>query len=422
MLIFKSLSSSNYRYFFAGQAFSNLGNMMKQVVVGWLVYSLTGSALLLGVISFSREISAFLISIFAGVFADKYNKHKLLMVCQTVIAINALTLAVFTISENITFNILLALEIVFGLVSGLEMPSRHAFVNDLVEDKAYLTNAIALNSSLFNTARIVGPALAGILIPIIGEGYCLLLYALASFCVVGLFTFIQYKPLANNSLKQNFKNAFSEGAGYAFKTKHLRFIMLFVAAITLIGMSYMVILPVFAAEIFNGDAVIFGYMTSAVGLGSLIGAFFVGTKNNILGLDKLILIGTILFGIGLSIFSFSSILWLSLLALLATGLGRVIIFTGSNTLIQSIAPEEKRGRVLSFYIMLFMGSLSLGSFVIGFVSDWIGAPATLALGSLGVLLLAAYYAKSLPLLRKRTYRAIKKSEFQLSLQQNPNSK
>ncbi len=384
--------------------------MMKQVVVGWLVYSLTGSALLLGIVAFSREISAFLISIFAGVFADKYNKHKLLMVCQSTIALNATVLAMLTITDNITFNMLLSLEIIFGLVSGLEMPSRHAFVNDLVEDKAYLTNAIALNSSLFNTARIVGPAVAGILIPIMGEGYCLLLYAIGSFSVVVFFAFIKYLPLTKDSPKKNFKNSFKEGASFAFKTKHLRFIMLFVAAITLIGMSYMVILPVFAAEVFNGDAVIFGYMTSAVGLGSLMGAFFVGTKNNILGLDKLILLGTIVFGIGLAVFSFSSILWLSLLALLATGLGRVIIFTGSNTLIQSISPEEKRGRVLSFYIMLFMGSLSLGSFMIGILTDWIGAPTTLAFGSLGVLFLAVLYAKSLPLLRKRTYRAIKKLE------------
>jgi MFS family permease len=412
MLIFKSLSSSNYRYYFTGQAFSNLGNMMKQVAVGWLVYSLTGSALLLGLVSFSREISAFLFSTFAGVLADKYNKHKLLMICQTIIAINATVLAALTISGNINFNMLLLLEIIFGLVIGLEMPSRHAFVNDLVEDKAYLTNAIALNSSLFNTARIVGPAIAGILIPVIGEGYCFLLYALASFGVVIFFAFIKYQPTSKKFPVQNFKKSFKDGASFAFKTKHLRFLMLFVAAITLIGMSYMVILPVFAAEIFNGDAVIFGYMTSAVGLGSLLGAFFVGTKNNVLGLDKLILVGTIIFGLGLAVFSFSSVLWISLLALLATGLGRVIIFTGSNTLIQSISPEEKRGRVLSFYIMLFMGSLSLGSFLIGIVTDWIGAPVTMTCGSIGILLMAVYYAKSLPLLRSRTYRAIKKSELQ----------
>ncbi|NHE57336.1 MFS transporter [Cyclobacterium sp. GBPx2] len=308
MLIFKSLSSANYRFFFTGQAFSNLGNMMKQVAVGWLVYRLTGSALLLGLVSFSREISAFLLSTVAGVLADRYNKHRLLMVCQSIIAINAIILAILTISNTINFQTLLILEIVFGLVSGMEMPSRHAFVNDLVENKTYLTNAIALNSSLFNTARIVGPALAGILIPIIGEGYCFLLYAGASVAVVVIFTFIRYQPSGKKNPRKKFGKEFQEGAAFAIKTKHIRFLILFVAGVTLIGVSYMVILPVVAAEVFLGDAVIFGYMTSAVGIGSLLGAFFVGARNNVVGLDKLILLGTVIFGLGLAVFSFSTIL------------------------------------------------------------------------------------------------------------------
>lgn len=410
MLIFKSLSSKNYRFFFTGQAFSNLGNMMKQVAVGWLVYRITGSALLLGLVSFSREIAAFLFSTVAGVLADRYNKHRLLMICQSIIAFNATVLAVLTIFESINFQLLLGLELLFGMVSGLEMPSRHAFVNDLVEDKNNLTSAIALNSSLFNTARIFGPALAGILIPVIGEGYCFLIYAMASFSVVGFFAFINYQPSEKKVPNKNFRSAFLEGAAYSISTKHIRFIILFVAGVTLLGVSYMVVLPVVAAEVFQGDAVIFGYMTSAVGVGSLIGAFFMGAKTNALGLDKLILIGTLVFALGLAVFSFSTLLWLSLLALLTTGLGRVIIYTGSNTLLQTISPDEKRGRILSFYIMLFMGSLSLGSFLIGLVTDWIGAPLTLFCGSIGVLLMAGYYGKSLPLLRKRTYRAIKKSE------------
>lgn len=410
MLIFKSLESRNYRFFFAGQAFSNLGNMMKQVAVGWLVYRLTGSALLLGVISFSRDISAFLFSTVAGVLADRYNKHRLMMTCQGMIAVNATILAWLTLTGNVNVTILIILEILFGLIMGLEMPSRHAFVNDLVDDKTYLTNAIALNSSLFNTARIIGPAIAGILIPLIGEGYCFLLYAIASFSVVGIFTFIRYRPTFKDRGIRNFKKEFTEGAKYAMKTKHIRFLILFVAGITLVGVSYMVILPVFASNVFDGDAVIFGYMTSAVGIGSLLGAIFVGTKNNAVGLDKLILVGTIIFGFGLAVFSFSAILWVSLAALVATGLGRVIIFTSSNTLLQTIAPEAKRGRVLSFYIMLFMGALSLGSFLIGLVTDLIGAPLTVSGGSLCIFLLGFYYWKNLPLLRKRTYRAIKRSE------------
>ncbi|MEX2511641.1 MAG: MFS transporter [Cyclobacteriaceae bacterium] len=412
MLIFTSLKSKNYRFFFTGQAFSNLGNMMKQVAVGWLVYRMTGSALLLGVLAFSREISAFVFSTIAGVLADRYNKHKLLMVCQSLITVNAAVLAWLTISGQVTVAILILLEIIFGIISGLEMPSRHAFVNDLVDDKSYLTNAIALNSSLFNTARILGPGLAGILIPIIGEGYCFLIYALASFSVIVFFTFIDYQPSHKPIGKRNFKKEFAEGARYAMKTKHILFLILFVAAITLIGVSYMVILPVFAVTVFHGDAIIFGYMTSAVGLGSLLGAVWIGTKNNAVGLDKLILVGTVIFGLGLAVFSVSTLLWVSLLALVATGLGRVVIFTSSNTLVQTIAPEEKRGRVLSFYIMLFMGALSLGSFIIGLVTDWIGAPMAVLAGSLGVLILAFFYGKNLPFIRNRTYRAIKKSEIQ----------
>ncbi|WP_114749961.1 MFS transporter [Pleomorphovibrio marinus] len=409
MLIFRALQSKNYRLFFAGQAFSNLGNMMKQVAIGWLVYRLTDSALLLGVVSFSREISAFLFSTLAGVMADRYNKHKLLMFCQGAVSLNAALLAWLTLSDQISVAILIVLQVLFGLISGLEMPSRHAFVNDLVEDKSYLTNAIALNSSLFNTARIVGPAIAGILIPLIGEGYCFLLYAILSFSVVLIFLFIRYIPIPKEVSKRNFLEEFKEGARFSLKTKHIRLILVLVSGITLLGVSYMVVLPVFAADVFQADAVVFGYMTSAVGLGSLLGAFFVGAKNNAMGLDKWILIGTIIFGIALGTFALSPYLWLSLLALVATGLGRVIIFTGSNTLLQTIAPEEKRGRILSFYIMLFMGALSLGSFAIGWVTDLVGGPLTLAGGSVGVLIMALYYSRNLLAFRKSTYKVMRQS-------------
>jgi MFS family permease len=409
MLIFKSLSSRNYRLFFTGQAFSNLGNMMQQVAIGWLVYRITGSALLLGVVSFSREIAVFTFSTIAGVLADRYNKHKLLMVCQSLIAFLAIVLAFLTLTDTISITLLIILQLLFGLVSGLEMPSRHSFVNDLVTDKSYLTNAIALNSSLLNTARVVGPALAGLLIPIISEGYIFLLYAVASTVVVGIFLRIRYTPPIKRPSERNFKEEFLDGAEYALKTKHIRFLLLFVAAITLFGISYTVILPIMATEVLLGDSVVFGYMTSAIGIGSLIGSVLIGSKSHLLGLDKWILAGSITFGLGLLVFSFSSILLVSLGALVTTGLGRVFIFTGTNTLLQTLAPEEKRGRVLSFYIMLFMGALALGSFGIGFITDLIGAPLTLFGSAVGVLVLSLYYSKNLLLLRKRTYRAMKQT-------------
>lgn len=409
MLIFKSLSTKNYRLFFAGQAFSNLGSMMQQVAIGWLVYRITGSALLLGVISFSREIAVFIFSTVAGVLADRYNKHKLLMVCQSLVAILAIVLAVLTLTDTITITLLIVLQLLFGLVSGLEMPSRHAFVNDLVTDKSYLTNAIALNSSLLNTARILGPALAGLLIPLISEGYIFLIYAFASTVVVFIFLRIRYTAPKKAPSERNFKEEFLDGAEYALKTKHIRFLLFFVAAITLLGISYTVILPIVASEVLLGDSTVFGYMTSAIGVGSLIGSVLIGTKSHVLGLDKWILAGSITFGLGLLVFSFSSILLLSLGALVTTGLGRVFIFTGTNTLLQTLAPEEKRGRVLSFYIMLFMGALAFGSFGIGLITDWIGAPVTLFGSAAGVLFLSVYYAKNLLLLRKRTYRAMKQT-------------
>ena len=409
MSIFRALSSRNYRLFFTGQAFSNVGNMMKQVAVGWLVYRLTDSALLLGVLAFSREISIFLFSMVAGVVADRYNKHRLLMLCQTLISLNALVLAYLTLSGAITVPLLIFLEILFGLVSGMEMPSRQSFVNDLVKNKSYLTNAIALNSSLFNTARIVGPAIAGVLIPLIGEGYCFLIYAIASFSVVIVFSFIRYKESKSKTSRIGFGNEFMEGARYSFGTKHTRFLLLFIAGITFLGVSYMVVLPVFAADVFDGGSEVFGYMTSAVGVGSLIGAFLVGARNKVLGLDKLILLGTLLFGVGLAIFSLSSILWISLVALLISGFGRVIIFTSTNTILQTISPDNKRGRVLSLYIMLFMGSLSVGSIVIGVFTDWIGGPSTLFIGSLGLLIMALYYSRNLEMLRKRIYKIMRQT-------------
>ena len=382
---------------------------MKQVAVGWLVYRLTDSALLLGVLAFSREISIFLFSMVAGVVADRYNKHRLLILCQSLISLNAFALAYFTLSGAINVPLLIFMEILFGLISGLEMPSRQSFVNDLVEDKSYLTNAIALNSSLFNTARIVGPAIAGVLIPLIGEGYCFLIYAIASFSVVIVFSFIRYRETKSKNARIGFGKEFVEGARYSFGTKHTRFLLLFIAGITFLGVSYMVILPVFAAEVFDGGSEVFGYMTSAVGVGSLIGAFLVGTRNKILGLDKLILLGTVVFGVGLAIFSLSSILWISLIALLISGFGRVVVFTSTNTLLQTISPGDKRGRVLALYIMLFMGSLSVGSIFIGVFTDWIGGPLTLLMGSMGLLGMAFYYSRNLEMLRKRIYKVMRKT-------------
>lgn len=409
MGILQVLRSKNYRLFFAGQTFSNLGNMMKQVALGWLVYRTTDSAFLLGLVSFSREISAFIFSMFAGVIADRYNKHRLLILCQLLVTLNAFALAYFTLSEQVTIPVLIILQIFFGFINSLEMPSRQSFVNDLVEDKANLGNAIALNSSLFNTARIVGPAIAGILIPFFGEGYCFLLYAVMSLFVVITFQFIDYQSPSKPKTQLNFKSEIMEGVIYAYRTKNILFTLLFVAGITLFGLAYIVILPVFAADIFDSGPMVFGYMNSAIGVGSLLGAGYIVARNMVSGLDMIIFSGALIFGFGLAIFSLSEVLWISLIALMATGFGRVMIFAGSNTFIQIIVPEKKRGRVLSLYIMLFMGALALGSFLIGILSELTNASTTLFGSSICVIVLAIIFGKNLPAFRKRTYRILKQN-------------
>ncbi|WP_373492680.1 MFS transporter [Aquiflexum sp.] len=400
MVIFSAFRYKNYRLYFWGQAFSNLGTMIKQVAIGWLVFRLTDSALLLGLVTFSREISAFLISSIAGVVADRYNKHKLLIISHSLLAANSFLLAALTLGDQITVGWMIGIQILFGCISGIEMPSRQSLVNDLVEDKTYLTNAIALNSSLFNTARIAGPSIAGILIPFVGEGVCFLLYGIMSLMVVVCFRLIQYEGYVRKTYKLNFKVEFMDGFNYAYQSPPIKLILVFVAFITMLGVSYIVILPVFAGRVFNAGAEVFGYLTSAIGLGSVLGALLVGNKSNLEGLDKYILFGGIIFGVGVMAFAVSDVLWFSLLTLVMSGFGRVMIFTGSNTLLQTIAPDDKRGRVLSLYIMLFMGALSIGSFLIGLLTEWFGAPNVLMGGGFGVLVCTLIYAFKMDVFRE----------------------
>ncbi len=407
MLLFSALRYRNYRLFFAGQAFANLGKMMKQVALGWLVYRLTDSAFLLGLVSFSREFAAFLVASVAGVVADRVNKHQLLIGMHSLITLNALLLGYCTFTGNVNISLLLVFQLIFGCLSGMEMPSRQAFVNDLVQDKAQLSHAIALNSTLFNTTRIVGPSVAGILIPLVGEAWCFLLYALMSFCIVCFFLLIRYRPEAIRRTRLRFKAEFREGFDYAFRFPPIRILLLFVAAVSLLGVPYIVILPVFANKILGGDAILFGYMTSAIGIGSVAGAVYLGSKSRVIGLDKMMFIAALVFSISLTFFAVSEAVWLSLCLLALTGAGRVIIFAGSNTLLQTLSEDGKRGRVLSLYIMIYMGSLMVGNLLIGALAEWISAPYTLCAFGVACLLASLVFGRSLKTSRFIMYRRLK---------------
>ena len=296
MSVFTALQYRNYRLYLAGQGLANIGSLMKQMAVGWLAYRLSDSVFLLGMVSFAGEISTFLLGSVAGVIADRIDKRRLLVLTHNGIALNAIVLGYLTMSGTITFWMMIIIQLIFGCLSGLEMPARQAFVNDLIEDKSHLTNAIALNSTLFNTARIIGPSVAGLLIPLIGEGLCFLTYGIMSLVIVVVFVLIRYRPEAKTPTQLNFRREFMEGAQYAYAFEPIRILMVFVAAITLLGLSYAVVLPVFANEVFHAGAEVFGYLNSASGIGSVVGALYLGSKKNALGLEKVMCIGAVVMG------------------------------------------------------------------------------------------------------------------------------
>jgi MFS family permease len=404
MIIFNALKNRNYRLFFTGQGLSNLGNLIQQVAIGWLAYRLTDSAFVLGLVTFSQQFTTFLAAPVAGVVADRSNKHRLLMWVNALLMINSFLLALLTVLGLINIGLMIAIQLAFGCIKGIEMTTRQAFINDLVDDKTILTSAIALNSTLFNTARIVGPAIAGILIPLAGEAFCFIVYSVMSLAVTLTFLYIRYRPQERIRPPAKFIAELTEGWKYSFGNPPIRTLMLLVTAISLFGMPYTVLLPVFAGEVFNAGAQGFGYMNSAIGLGSVAGALYLGNKQNVLGMDKLLVITAVVFGLGVAGFAFSPWLWVALVALLASGFGRVIVFAASNTLLQTIADDSKRGRVLSLHITLFMGAHTFGSLGVGALADLIGAPYTIALGGLGCIIAALVFSRNSSALRFKTYR------------------
>lgn len=395
-----SLQNRNFRLFFIGQGLSNLGNMMKQVALGWLVYRLTDSAFLLAIVMFSRELSAFFISPIAGVFADRFNKYQIVVASNFLLLFNSLSLSILCLQDWVNVPLLVMTQIIYGLTSGVEVPTRQAFVNELIVDKSQLTNAIALNSTMFNTARVVGPAIAGLLIPFVGEGYCFLIYAALLIITLIQLSFVSYVPLNRLSPSKKFLPELSEGLHYVYQHKSLRVLFLLIGSVTFFGLSYEILLPVFVAEVYDKGATLYGYLTSAIGLGSIIGALSITRKRGLLGLEVRFFAGVLLFGICMLLFAYTAWVWLSLSILFVAGFGRVTIFTANNTLLQSLADDEKRGRVLSLYVMLFMGAKTLGNFMMGFLAEHISVEFAIFVGGLGCLLSVLWLAGDLQHIRE----------------------
>jgi MFS family permease len=401
VFMLRALGHKNYRLFFSGQIVSLIGTWMTRIATSWLVYRLTGSAFLLGVVGFAGQIPSFLLAPFAGVLVDRWNRHRLLVATQVLALLQSLALALLALTGHIKIWHVIGLSIFQGLINAFDMPARQAFVVEMVEKREDLANAIALNSSMVNVARLLGPSIGGVLIAAVGEGWCFMVDAISYLAVIASLLAMKITPrMLTATNDANIFQQLREGWTYVVRFAPIRNILLLLALVSLVGMPYTVLMPVFANDVLHGGPNTLGFLMAASGVGALMGALFLASRRTVLGLGKFIPLMAAAFGAGLIVFSFTRVLWLSLGLMVVTGLGFMVQMAVSNTVLQTIVDEDKRGRVMSFYTMAFMGTAPFGSLLAGSVAERIGAPHTLLFGGIGCILGALWFASSLPALRR----------------------
>jgi MFS family permease len=397
----RALRHRNFRLFFSGQSVSLIGTWMTRVATSWLVYRLTGSALLLGLVGFMGQIPTFLLAPFAGVWVDRLNRRNVLLWTQALAAVQSLLLAALTLSRRITIGEILVLSAFQGLINAFDMPGRQAFMVQMVEQRQDLGNAIAINSSMVNMARLVGPSLAGLVIAGFGEGYCFLIDGLSYFAVIASLALMQVKPLpGRGDAVSSMATQLKEGWLYVSRFAPVRTILLLFALVSLMGIPYVVLMPIFAAQVLHGGPHTLGLLMGASGVGALISALSLAVRKTVLGLGRMIPIAALAFGVGLILFGLSRVLWLSMFMMLFTGFGMMQGMAASNTIIQTVVPEDRRGRVMSYYTMAFVGMAPFGSLLAGGLAHKLGAPHTVIITGAVVILGGLWFATRLKALRE----------------------
>jgi MFS family permease len=399
-LIVRALSHRNYRLFFGGQSISLIGTWLTQIATSWLVYRLSNSALLLGVIGFVSQIPIFLLTPFAGVLLDRWNRRRTLVITQTLSMLQSFALAILTLTGVIAVWQIIILCICQGLVNAFDVPARQSFVVEIVDKREDLGSAIALNSSMFNSARLLGPSIAGMLIAAFGEGVCFLVDGISYLGVIAALLGMQIRLRKVESHRADVLQGFKEGFSYAFGFAPIRAILLLLGLVGLAGMPYMILMPVFAADVLHGGAHTFGFLMGASGAGAVAGAVYLASRRSVRGLGKIISLASSIFGVGLITFSLSRTFWLSLLLMMLIGLGVMVQVASSNTVLQTIVDDDKRGRTMSFYTMAFIGMSPFGSLLAGLLASKIGAPNTLLICGASCIFGSLLFSRSLPRLRE----------------------
>jgi MFS family permease len=396
----RAFAYPNYRLFFGGQIVSLIGSWISMTATSWLVYRLTGSAMALGVVGFAGQFPGFVVGPFAGAYLDRWDRHRVLVVTQTASMLQSFALAFLTFTDQITVTTIVALNAIQGVVNAFDMPARQAFLTTIISDREDLANAIALNSSMFNAARLVGPSIAGVMIATVGESWCFLLDGVSYFAVIlALLAMKDLKRRDRPAQHAGIIEHLLEGWRYVHGFRPIRSLMLQLAWLCLVAMPFAVLMPVFADEILGGGAHTLGFLMGASGLGALSGALWLTTRKSVVGLGRVILINTVVFGGGLIGFALSRSLPVSLVFLTIAGFGMMVQTASTNTVIQTIVDEEKRGRVMSFYVMSFLGTAPFGSLLAGWLSTRIGAPQTVIVSGTLCIATAVWFSRELPPIR-----------------------
>ena len=410
----RALRHRNFRLFFGGQTISLIGTWMTRIATAWLVYRLTGSALLLGTVSFAGQIPTFLFAPFAGVWVDRLNRRQVLVWTQTLSMMQSFLLAALTLSGHITIELILILSVMQGIVNAFDMPGRQAFMVEMVGDRADLGNAIAINSSMVNVARLIGPSLAGMLIAATSEGWCFLIDGISYIAVIASLLMMQLHATAVRRAATSMLTELKEGWSYVAGFLPIRTILMLFALVSLMGMPFVVLMPIFAAKVLHGGPHTLGFLMGAMGVGALVSALSLAARKSVRGLIRMIPVAAGVFGLGLIGFGLSHVFWLSMLMVLVAGMGMMQGMAASNTIIQTLVDEDKRGRVMSYYTMAFMGMAPFGSLLAGTLAHSIpptpmwfvggpvlaGAQWTVILNGVAVVLGAAWFVTRLPALRR----------------------
>jgi len=398
--VFRALRHKNYRLFFSGQSISLIGTWMQQIAVSWLVYRMTHSVFLLGLVGFSSQISTFLLAPLAGVIADRHHRHRLLLITQSLAMLQAMVLYVLFATHTIAVWHIIALSFFLGAVNAFDIPIRQSFTVDMINDRDDLSNAIALNSSMVNSARLIGPSIGGVLIALFGEGTCFLINALSYIAVLLSLAVMTLPPWVRSMhQKESVVLQLKEGFFYALNFMPIRTILMLLSVISFVSGGVQALMPVFAKDVFHGGSKTLGILMAASGFGALAGAIFLAGRKNALGLSKIIAYTAGLFGLGVLVFSRIHVLIIAMPILLVAGFGMMVQMASSNIILQTIVEEDKRGRVMSFYTMAFMGLSPFGSLLSGFLAARIGANNTLLWGGIFCIIAAVLFAFQLPVLR-----------------------